>query len=168
MSITHNSNLNKFQKSGFRVVVDRENYATTEYMAYTVQHPDLTLPSAQVTFRNARTHVPGDTADFSQLSIELHIDEDFKSYKEMLDWICRNVDNNFVTSISRSDELTPSLADISVPLLNSANNKMGIIKYIGCTPTNITGLELTAVDESIEYSTFTVTFDITKFELILD
>ena len=168
MSVTYQSNLNKFQKSGFRVVIDRENYSTAEYMAYTVQHPDLSLPSAQVTFRNARTHVPGDTADFSQLAIELHVDEDFKSYKEMLDWICRNVDNNFVTSLSRDDTLIPSMADISVPLLNSANNKMGTIKYIGCTPTNITGLELTAVDESIEYSTFTVTFDITKFELTLD
>jgi len=168
MSVTYQSNLNKFQKSGFRVVVDRENYGTAEFMAYQVQHPDLTLPSALVTFRNARTHVPGDNADFSQLSIEFHVDEEFKSYKEMLDWICRNVDNNFVSSISRNDELIPSLADISVPLLNSANNKLGIIKYIGCVPTNITGLELTATDESVEYSTFTVTFDITKFELILD
>jgi len=168
MSVTYQSNLNKFQKSGFRVVVDRENYSTAEFMAYQVMHPDLTLPSATVTFRNARTHVPGDNLDFSQLSIEFHVDEDFKSYKEILDWICRNVDNNFVTSISRNDELIPSLADISVPLLNSANNKLGIIKYIGCTPTNITGLELTATDESVEYSTFTVTFDITKFELILD
>jgi hypothetical protein len=168
MSVTYQSNLNKFQKSGFRVVIDRENYGTTEFMAYTVQHPDLSLPSALVTFRNAKAHIPGDTADFSQLAIELHVDEEFKSYHEMLSWICRNVDGNFVPSISRNDDIIPSMADISVPLLNSANNKMGIIKYSGCTPTNITGLELTSVDEGIEYSTFTVTFDITKFELILD
>lgn len=168
MSVTYQSNLNKFQKSGFRVVVDRENYGTAEFMAYQLMHPDISLPSALVNFRNAKAPLPGDTADFTPLSIEFHVDEEFKSYKELLDWIFRNRDNNFVGSMSRNDELIPSVADISIPLLNSANNKLGTIKYIGCVPTNMTGLEFTATDEGIEYSTFTATFDITKFELILD
>jgi len=162
------TNLNKYQRQGFRVVIDRENYGSAEYMAYSVNHPGLTLPSSPVSYRGAKSFVPGDTIDFESLSIEFQLDEGFKSYKELLDWICRNRDDNYVSHYKRqTSDYIPSQADITIPLLGSDNNQFGKIVYKDATPNNISPLEFTAQDESVEYSTFIITFDITSFTLTL-
>jgi len=163
-------NLNQFQANGFRVVIDRENYPTMEFMCSEAVHPGVNGGSVPIPFRGQTAHMPGDKLDFEQLSLTVYIDEGFKSYEEIFDWVCRanlnkyksSADNNF----RRSSDIT-TLADISIPLMNSSNNQFGKFVYKDCLPVSLSGITFNAKNAAVEYPEFTITFDITNFELTL-
>jgi len=161
-------NLNYLQPTGFRVVIDRENYPNLEFFAQTVNHPDITLSAPTLPYsRFENVGMPGDTVSLSELSISFILDEDLKSYIELYNWVEYMTNENFVSEGGRgqrSPNELPTQADISVSILSSHNNQTKRILYKACSPTSISGLQLTSVASSVEYLTFDVSFANSGFE----
>jgi hypothetical protein len=161
-------NINYLQPTGFKVVIDRENYPNLEFFAQSVDHPDVNLGVPTMPFRRIdNVAFPGDTISYSELQIQFILDEDIKSYIELYEWFEKLVNENFVGEgprSSRTNPTPPSQADISISILTSHNNQTKRILYKGCTPTSLSGLRLSSVATSIEYLTFQASFAFTGFE----
>tara|TARA_B100000963_G_C22531692_1_gene627882 strand:+ start:54 stop:566 length:513 start_codon:yes stop_codon:yes gene_type:complete len=165
---TLTTNQNYLQPAGFRVIIDRENYPNLEYFAQSVNHPDVSVTGTVLPFRRIENvNMPGDTISFSELSISFILDENMKAYTELYDWMEYSINNEFVGQGPRSKKINPELptqADISVSILSSHNNQSTRILYKGCSPTSLSGLQLSSVASSVDYLTFDVTFQFTGFE----
>ncbi len=165
---TLTTNQNYLQPAGFRVIIDRENYPNLEYFAQSVNHPDVSVTGTVLPFRRIENvNMPGDTISFSELSISFILDENMKAYTELYEWMEYSINNEFVGQGPRSKKINPELptqADISVSILSSHNNQSTRILYKGCSPTSLSGLQLSSVASSVDYLTFDVTFQFTGFE----
>ena len=160
---TLTGNKNYLQPTGFRVIIDRENYPNLEFFAQSVDHPDVSMTAPTVAYsRIGNISLPGDALEYSELNIQFILDEDIKSYTELYNWIESLVNKNFVKPNSTSD--VPTQADISVSILSSHNNQNKRILYKGCNPTSLSGLQLTSIASSVEYLTFNASFAFTGFE----
>ena len=160
---TLTDNKNYLQPTGFRVIIDRENYPNLEFFAQSVDHPDVSTTAPTVAYsRIGNVSLPGDALEYSELNIQFILDEDIKSYTELYNWIESLVNKNFVKPNSTSD--VPTQADISVSILSSHNNQNKRILYKGCNPTSLSGLQLTSIASSVEFLTFNASFVFTGFE----
>ena len=167
---TLTANKNYLQPTGFKVIIDKENYPNLEFFAQSVDHPDVSVTAPNVPYsRIGSISLPGDTVDFSQLNIQFILDEDLKSYLELYNWFEDMVNKDFAEPGVRSRRSTsevPTQADISVSILTSHNNQSKRIMYKGCSPTALSGLQLTSIASSVEYLTFNVSFVFNGFEFI--
>lgn len=169
MSSTITTNQNYFQPTGFKVVIDRLSYPNIEFFAQSVDHPSVSAQSPNLVYRRvSNIPVPADTLDFSELSMQILLDEDLKSYTEIYDWMTRNVNENYVQQgrlNNRWSDETPSQSDITVSMLTSNNTKNKKIVYKSCVPTSLGGLNLNASASNVEYLPLSVTFAFVDFEI---
>ena len=153
MSVTSNTNF--LQPTGFRIVIERAKYGNLEFFAQSVTHPGSSAnavdrPIAKI----QRFSVAADTIEYTDLTMQLILDEDMVAYKEMQDWMQRTVDT--------SEDLSQ---DITVIILTSHNNANVKIKYEGCLPVQLGSIELNSTTADVAYLTYEATFKYTKFTL---
>lgn len=155
---------NFLQPNGFRVVINRENYANLEFFAQGVQHPDLNIDTSEVNFRKA-TPIPfaGESLQFGQLTFDVLMDEDMNVYQELYLWFEGMVEFNHRLNITQ-DPTPPSYQDITLFVLTSSNNPNRAFKYVNATPINLGNINFSATSTG-EYITFPVTFRFDYFTL---
>ena len=75
MSLTDNKNF--LQPTGFRIVIERETYGNLEYFSQSVTHPGSTVAAVELPVPRV-TGLPyaGDTISYSELTLNLILDED--------------------------------------------------------------------------------------------
>ena len=145
MSLTDNKNF--LQPTGFRIVIERETYGNLEFFAQSVQHPGASVNAVEVPVpRIQGLPMPGDTISYGELSLNLILDEDLTTYKE----------------VQKVDGIHH---DITVIVLTSHNNFCAQIKYKNCIPTQLGAIELTSTIGDVTYINFDATFRFTEFVL---
>jgi len=150
------TNKNFLQPTGFRVVINREEYPNLEYFAQSVNHPGASVNPTEISIpRLSQLPLQGDKLTYTELSINLIIDEDMESYKEMQKWM--------EESVETLDDIS---ADITVLILTSHNNKNIEIRYKNCIPTNIGAFELNSTTGDTTLMTFDATFRFSHFEIV--
>lgn len=160
-------NINFFQPTGFKVSVDRKNYPNIEFFAQSVNLPSLSLAPAELPFRQARLPMPGDTLSFGELTINMLLDEDLNSYKEMYNWMVRLVKEKHVTAQEALlNDKVASTTDIIITALTSHNNSNVKIQYHDAVPTSLGDVNVEANNSSVEYIVVPISFRFTYFELI--
>jgi hypothetical protein len=154
MALTENKNF--LQPTGFRVVIERENYGNLEFFAQSVQHPGSTVGAAVMA--NPRLSgglpVPGDSIDYGELTLTLILDEDLTAYKEMQKWLEGSV-------YGEGDPYH----DIRVIVLTSHNNFCAQILYKNCIPTSLGSVELASTTGDVTYVNFDAGFRFSEFVL---
>jgi len=162
------TNINYLQPTSFKVVIDRVNYPNLEFFAQSVQHPSISLTAADAFYsRVSSVPFPGDKLTFGELSAMVIVDEDMAGYMEMYRWMERLVETNYVTPMTKKfDTDIPSVADVTVSVLSSHNNKTKRIRYIDCVPTLLGDLEFTATVSDIQYLTFQIAFRFSYFTVV--
>lgn len=164
---TLTSNFNYLQPTGFKLVIDRENYPNLEFFCQSALHPNMTLTPGELPFRKVRNiPLPGGSLDFGEFSATIILDEDMKAYLEMHDWMRRTIDAPLKGPLDRDDTNIPSTADITLMILNSQNNKTKSIRYLQAMPTDLGGIQFEATGSGTEFLTTTVSFRFTHFELV--
>lgn len=163
MSLTTNKNF--LQPTGFKFVVDRRNYSNLEFFAQSVTHPGASVNPVELpTFRVASIPLAGDKITYTQLSLEVILDEDMVSYKEMQAWLERIVNNGHTDDTV--DGAISTYSDITVIIMTSHNNKNVQIKYKDCIPVDIGSIQLASNTSDVTYLTFQVSFRFSSFEII--
>ena len=156
MSLTTNKNF--LQPSGFRVIIGREDYANLEFFAQSVQHPGSSVDPALIPMsRLNELPVTGSKISYSELNVNLIVDEDMVAYKEMQNWLLRSVEEQDNVQIYN---------DVTLSVLTSHNNANVQIRYKNCIPTMIGAIEFTSTSGDTQYITFDATFRFTEFEIL--
>lgn len=164
---TLTTNINYLQPTGFKLVLDRENYPNLEFFAQSVMHPEMMLNPSEMPFRKiARVAIAGGTIDYGELSVNIIIDEDMKAYIEMHDWMRRLVDNNLKGPLDRDDTTVPSTCDITLSVLNSNNNVVKQIRYLEAVPSVLGSISFEATSAGVEFLTCQMSFRFSIFELV--
>ena len=162
-------NTNLFQPTGFRVIIDRRFYGTFQFFVARVNHPGAQNPAADTPFsRVGGVPFPGNAINYGELSMDVLLDEDFESYKEIYNWMLRHVNEEQIAernAFNSSNSPTPSYADIHVTALNSNNGKNIEFRYKDCIPTSLGDVPFDAQNSSVEFVTFPVSFRFSYFEI---
>jgi len=161
-------NINLFQPTGFKLVIDRKNFPNLEFFAQTVNHPGATLSAAEVPFsRVGSIPVAGDSLTFGELSVTILLDEDFNSYTELFNWLVRlvNTEQKSAYAASQEEGALATSTDITVVALTSHNNLNKKIKYIDAIPVSIGDINFESTNSGVEFLTFPVSFRYSYFEI---
>jgi hypothetical protein len=159
-------NLNFLQPTNFKVVIDRKQYGNLEFFAQRVSHPSVTVNSPNLPYKRISTiSLPGDTVSFSELSFDVIVDEDLKSYTEVFEWITSLVDTPYSANKRLRTDLDPEV-DITLTIQNSHNNTTKKIKYIDCVPTSLGVLTMESVIDDTPTVVFPVTFTVGYFDIV--
>ena len=155
MALTENKNF--LQPTGFRVIVERENYGNLEFFAQSVQHPGTIVAAAEASTPRLQggLPVPGDSVNYGELTLSLILDEDLSAYKEVQKWLEGSV----------YSENSP-YHDIRVHILTSHNNSGVKIQYKNCIPTQLGAIELSSSTGDVTYVNFDATFRFSQFQLL--
>ena len=156
------SNFNHLNPTGFKVTISREFYPHLQYFAQSVQHPGLEVAPVELGYKGV-SNVPftGNSIQNSSVTMDILMDENMESYKEMYDWMLRMTNEKHKLSSRRftTDRTNPvptSYCDISLSILTSSNNANKLINYRNAFPISIGDIQLNV--EATEYITFPVSF----------
>lgn len=163
------TNTNLFQSTGFQVVIDRQQFGNFSFFCQRVNHPSASNPVVEVPFRNfASAPMPGGQLQYGDLSMDILLDEDFNSYKEIYGWVERLAHRKMIEKRQRglapdnfSD--TPSHSDIIVTALTNQNNKNRRITYHDAVPHTVGDITFESTNAGVEYTTFNAMFRFTYF-----
>lgn len=162
-------NNNLFQPTQWRVIIDRKFYGTFQFLVARVNHPGAQNPANDTPFKRiGGVPFPGNTMTYGELTMDVLLDEDFRSYKEIYDWMLRHVNEEQIAQASdyNSDQdPIPSYADITVTALSNHNNKNVEFVYRDCVPTSLGDIPFDAQNQSVEYIAFPVSFRFSYFEI---
>ena len=147
-------NYNFLSPTGFKLVINREKFANTEYFCTSASLPSISLGTIETNFRNMKGYVPGDVT-FDEMTVRVAVDEDLVVYREIYDWINRNRDNRDI-----------EVHDAILLIMTSHTNVNKQIQLKNIFPTTLTTLEFNAQSTDIEYFSADVTFRYDSFNFL--
>tara|TARA_B100000131_G_scaffold276545_1_gene279790 strand:- start:101 stop:601 length:501 start_codon:yes stop_codon:yes gene_type:complete len=161
------TNFNYLQPTSFKLTIDRKNYPNLEYFVQSFTHPGMIMNAVDVPYKKI-TGVPliGDKLTFNEMLANIILDENLTAYDDMYAWMRRILDQDNVVPSKRTSDLPPAMADITLSILSSHNNKTKQVRYIDCIPTALTDIQFESTSSGTEYLTFGASFRFTYFDLI--
>jgi len=162
-SNTFDCGTNYLQPSGFKVIINRRDFPNLQFYAQQVSHPDVNLPANEQGFRQvASIPFAGDAMEFGVLQMDVLLDEDMNSYRELYNWMTNTVQTNHelptaALGTSRKEFSTGTYYDITVAILSSHNNVNRTFTYVNGMPTSIGQISMNATTTE-QFLSFPVTF----------
>ena len=147
-------NYNFLSPTGFKLVINRNNLANTEYFSTSVTLPSLNLGQINVPKNQYKGYLSGDIT-FDDFSIRIAIDEDMKVYKELYDWMLQNRDAN-----------SPFVYDATLIILTNHNLPNNKIQFTNLFPLSVSGLEFSTQATDVEYLQTDVSFRYDEFKIL--
>jgi carbonic anhydrase len=98
---------------------------------------------------------------FGTFEISYLIDEDLLNYKEIFDWLKSLVETKHVTSTS-SDHYR----DMTLTVMNSANNVTKQIKFVDAHPISLSSLPFDITTTDVEYLTAIASFQYSYYKFL--
>ena len=152
---------NFLNPSSFVLTLDSQAYSGAEFTIQTMILPDVSVEGAALNFKQINVGRAGDKINFGSFEISYLIDEDLLNYKEIFDWMKSNVETKHATTTS-SDHYR----DLTLTVMNSANNVTKQIKFVDAYPTSLSSLPFDITTTDVEYLTAVATFDYSYYEFV--
>lgn len=149
------SNINLLSPTGFKLTINREKFANTEFFITSFGIPSVSTGEVQANFRNNVGYVPGETLTYDSLSLRFAIDEDMVNYTEMLNWMEGNKD---LSKFERHDMI--------LSVMTSHNNVNKQFQFKEAFPTSLSGVEFNSQATDVTYLQADVTFRYNEFKII--
>ena len=153
------TNINLLAPTGFKLTINREKFANTEYFVTSFSIPDISSTPIETRFRGVISYESGEPRQFGDLSIRFAIDEDMKNYTEIYNWLESN-SNKDATSGQMEKH------DMILSVLSSHNTVTKQFQFKNAFPTTIAGVEFNTQNTDIEYLQADVTFRYTEYSII--
>jgi len=164
-----NINHNLLAATHFHFAIERLPYVN--YFGQQINLPDINLPSVGVKTPFTTVHRAGDNIEFTPLKVQFSVDEDFRNWEEIYNWM---VGLGFPRSTTQYQELlrtrTSSIdpkgsiySNGNIVLLNSDNNPFLRIDFVDLVPTGLTGLQFDTTAQNNAYLTSTASFAYTLY-----
>ena len=149
---------NFLNPSSFVLTLDSLNYSGAEFTIQTMVLPDITVEGAPLQYKQINVGRAGDKINFGPFEVSYLIDEDLLNYKEIFDWLKSNVESNHTA--------TNHVRDLTLTIMNSANNVTKQIKFVDAYPTTLSALPFDITTTDVEYLTAIVTFEYSYYSFI--
>lgn len=111
--------------------------------------PSLSVPEVSANYTNNDVFVSNNQIDFDILSMQIALDEDYKTYTLIYDWMVSFIDQ---------DTFIHLVKDILVHILSANNKPILTFKYTDAFPTSLDSLPLLSNTSENEIITFGVSF----------
>ena len=159
-------NINYFQPTSFRVIIDRKHYGTFQFFVARVSHPAVSNTPSETAFpRVGSFPLPGNTMSYGELSMDVLLDEDFQTYTELYDWMLRLVNEKQIAQNQFSSEVAPTYCDIHVVALSNHNNKNVEFHYYDCVISSVGDINFDAQNQAVDILSFPANFRFSHFEV---
>jgi len=149
---------NFLNPSSFVLTLDSLSYSGAEFTIQTMMLPDVTTDGAALQFRQVNIATVADKISFGTFEVSYLIDEDLLNYKEIFDWMKSNVESNHTA--------TNHVRDLTLTVMNSANNVTKQIKFVDAYPTSISSLPFDITTTDVEYLTAVVQFQYSYYAFL--
>ena len=149
------SNINMLSPTGFKLTINKEKFANTEFFITTFGIPSVSSSEVQTNFRGSVAYEPSETRQFESLNLRFVIDEDMKNYTEIFDWINDNVKNKKMERY-----------DMILSVMSSHNNVNKQFQFKDAFPVSLSGVEFNTQATDVEYLQADVTFRYNEFLII--
>lgn len=167
------ANQNPAQSTKFQLHFDRLPYVT--YFCHSANIPGVSLSPVPQKTLFVEFFVPGDKISYEELEVKFIVDEDYRSWQSVHDWIRgmtfpvefqeyidlnlqqRNVPNNYVK---------PQYSDAMLSIYSNKNNEHLQIKFVDCFPTSLTGIEFNTENNADNIIYATATFKYSYYNIV--
>ena len=123
--------------------------------------PDVSATGAELNYQQINVGRASDKITFCTFEISYLIDEDLLNYKEIFDWMKSNVETKHSTTTS-SDHYR----DMTLTVMNSANNVTKQIKFVDAYPTSLSSIPFDITTTDVEYLTAVASFSYSYYTFI--
>ena len=147
------SNINMLSPTGFKLTINREKFANTEFFITSFGIPSVTSGEVLTSFRNRIGYTPGEAVTFDTLSLRFAIDEDMTNYTEMFNWMKANSDG-----LERHDMI--------LSVMSSHNNVNKQFQFKESFPTSLSGVDFNSQSSDVTYLQADVSFRYNEFAII--
>lgn len=151
-NLTPNQNL--LSQVSFKLVLNSEEFANTQYFAVQANIPSISIAEATAGFRNKAGFVPGEKMIYDPFTVRLAVDEEFAGYNELYKWMK-----------SHTERTDLKVADITLLIMSSHNNPVKSFTFVNAFPTNLGQLDFNTQNTDIEYAFIDVTFRYDYFKM---
>ncbi|HAW03677.1 MAG TPA: hypothetical protein DCW83_03265 [Saprospirales bacterium] len=153
---------NFLNPSSFVMTLDSQTYSGAQFTVQTMMLPDVSAEGAPVTFKQVNVAMAADKVMFAPLELSYLIDEDLLNYKEIFDWMKMGIETNHQQAIIGNNHVR----DLTLTVMNSANNVTKQINFIDAYPTSLSSLPFDITTTDVEYLTAVATFNYSYYEFI--
>ena len=152
---------NFLNPSSFVLTLDSQSYSGAEFTIQTMILPDVSATGAELNYQQINVGRASDKITFGTFEISYLIDEDLLNYKEIFDWMKSLVETKHFTATS-SDHYR----DITLTVMNSANNVTKQIKFVDAYPTSLSSIPFDITTTDVEYLTAVASFSYSYYTFI--
>ena len=152
---------NFLNPSSFVLTLDSQSYSGAEFTIQTMILPDVSVEEAPLNFKQINVGRAGDKINFGTFEISYLIDEDLLNYKEIFDWMKSLVETKHSTATS-SDHYR----DMTLTVMNSANNVTKQIKFVDAYPTSLSSIPFDITTTDVEYLTAVASFRYSYYQFL--
>jgi hypothetical protein len=152
---------NFLNPSSFVLTLDTQQFSGAEFTIQTMMLPDVSVEGAELNYKQINVGRAGDKINFGTFEISYLIDEDLLNYKEIFDWMKSNVETKHSTTTS-SDHYR----DMTLTVMNSANNVTKQIKFVDAYPTSLSSLPFDITTTDVEYLTAVASFSYSYYTFL--
>lgn len=152
------NNINPLILTGYQFVISKLPELT--YFIQSTKIPDVSLGAITQASSVHDVKIPGETMEFSELSLSFVIDEDLSNWNAIYFWIIglgypeghwmyRQFQNAPINSALQTEALR-GVSDGTLTVLDSSNNPKQIFTFVDLFPTSLSGLsfDATSTDSS--------------------
>lgn len=156
------ANLNLLQQVGFKFQLPRAPHFN--YFIQKVQFPGVELPNPKLQTPFVNTPMPGDQMSFDTLRVTFKMDENFRGYFEILDWIWHlskpeDFDDSFEIYRRPPADVEGVFNNGTLVMLDSDMIPFLEITFWDMLPRRLSGFTLESDASDIQYVTAEVEFD---------
>lgn len=150
-NLTTNTNL--LSPVGFKLTINRQKYANTEYFITNFALPEISAGEVQLNFRGGIGFQTSESRQFGALTVTFAIDEDMKNYTEIFDWLKENTEKY-------------EDADMILSVMTSHNTVNKQFQFKNAFPTSLSGIDFNVQSNDVEYAKAEVSFRYDEFVII--
>ena len=148
---------NYLNPTSFVLQLDSVTYPTAEFTIQTMVLPDVSVAGAPFATPSRNITIASDKIEYGDFECTFLVDEDSINYQEIYDWLYNQVDNPHSSS---------NVRDLTLNIMNSANNLTKQIRFIDAKPVNLSSLPFDITTVDVEYLTAAVSFNYSYFEIV--
>jgi hypothetical protein len=146
------------------------------YFCQNVALPSISLGVAQTSTPFGYINRPGDKLAYSQLPIRFRVDEDFKNYLEIHDWMVgmghpedfnqsRELSASSPSPIRKIGTASSFVSDGTLTIQNSNKNSSINIFFMDLFPIDLTELMFDSTGGDVDYLEATATFSYRRYKI---
>jgi len=147
-------------------------------LSFFVQEAEIPQLSIGIATQASSVHdikIPGETAEYSDLTVSFLVDEEFKNWTKIYEWMIgltypegHQLYREFLElekNAQSRTELAKGYSDATLTVLDSSNNPVRAITFVDAFPTSLSALPFSSQNTDVPYLRATATFAYTYYKL---